>query len=496
MKNKLIWVFYLIFSLVFTFVTVNVVWNNVYYQAMWLIIIALICLAGIAGIYKLLAKNEAFLEKNYTKIIWIFLAIMFIIQFVLGLILRYDPKWDVGALQKGAAEWVETGTFKNYYDYFQAFPHNLKPTMFLYLFLKAASFAGIKDYYAVGVFINSAIICASMALASLICRKLSDAKHAVFVLALFAVSVQYWFWGGAVYTDSLSALFPVLIFWLYLKAREAAGRKKWFMYLLMGIATTLGYMIKFPVIIMTIALIIVMLFNKEYKDIIKSTVCVAVIMAIVTVSYNGFIYSVHLDKDNVYKDSRPYSHWIMMGLKGVGYYNPEDYTFTDSFSDPEEKREAINKEILNRIKKLGPSGIFELIKNKSAIDFGDGTYGISDSVGISPQNDTKLHEFVLYDGKYYKKYGTYVTAMHIAIMVLMLLASWTRVLKKRRDENESLALYISIFGLWMFLMMWEANRRYFSNFAPVIFMLGVLGIDGFRQICGKIRKDLSIRLKN
>ena len=43
---------------------------------------------------------------------------MFIIEIVLGIALRYDPLWDVGAIHKGAIEWVETGTFENYYEYF------------------------------------------------------------------------------------------------------------------------------------------------------------------------------------------------------------------------------------------------------------------------------------------------------------------------------------------------------------------------------------------
>lgn len=37
--------------------------------------------------------------------------------------------------------------------------------------------------------------------------------------------------------------------------------------------------------------------------------------------------------------------------------------------------------------------------------FGDGTLGISDFLDDMPQNDTKLHEYILYDGSHYNVYS-------------------------------------------------------------------------------------------
>ena len=43
-------------------------------------------------------------------------------------------------------------------------------------------------------------------------------------------------------------------------------------------------------------------------------------------------------------------------------------------------------------------------------------------------------------------------------------------------QDHLLALYAAVFGVWLFLMCWEASPRYFSNFAPVIVTCGVLGV--------------------
>ena len=61
---------------------------------------------------------------------------------------------------------------------------------------------------------------------SLICKKIADVKHAVFALVLFGFSVQFYFLGGAVYTDMLSVMFPVLFFYLYLNSKEQSGKRK------------------------------------------------------------------------------------------------------------------------------------------------------------------------------------------------------------------------------------------------------------------------------
>lgn len=495
MKKRLISLFYVVFGVCFTFIIVNVVMQNEYYKAFWLILITAVCIGLLAAIYRLLGRYENFQEKHYNKILIAFAVVMFLIEMIMGLILRYSPAWDVGAIHNGAIEWVETGTFRGYYEYFCYFPNNLGAMAFLFVFFKAASTIGITDYYAVSVFITSVMLVITMTLVSLTCRKLADVKHGIFAFVLFAFSVQYWFMGGAVYTDALSMMFPVLIYWLYLKSKEKQGKQRILLYVLMGVSAAIGSLNKFTVLIMVIAVVIDMCFNERPKEILKAVICFVGIIAIVMVSFNGYIYSKHLDKDMKNQIARPYNHWVMMGLKGDGRYNGADYKFTDSFSNPRVKREEINKEIVSRIKNLGCAGIYKLITRKSAIDFGDGTYGIADFLGISPQNNTKLHDWVLYEGKHFNKYATYATSMYIAIMIVMLLAVYEFIFRDCKNKYKLLAPYAAVFGVWLFLLCWETNRRYFSNFAPVIFICGTLGINSFIKAINKLKCELKKYLK-
>ena len=77
-----------------------------------------------------------------------------------------------------------------------------------------------------------------------------------------------------------------------------------------------------------------------------------------------------------------------MGAQGNGSYNPADYDFTRSFTDIEERNEALKAEIINRYRELGISGTLELWKEKTIKCFGDGTYALSDFLDDEPVEES------------------------------------------------------------------------------------------------------------
>ena len=52
MKKKIIWLFYLLFAICFTFTAINIILHNTYYKALHLICVTTICLVGLTIIYK------------------------------------------------------------------------------------------------------------------------------------------------------------------------------------------------------------------------------------------------------------------------------------------------------------------------------------------------------------------------------------------------------------------------------------------------------------
>ena len=48
-------------------------------------------------------------------------------------------------------------------------------------------------------------------------------------------------------------------------------------------------------------------------------------------------------------------------------------------------------------------------------------------------------------------------------------------------KSLQLILTISIFGLFLFLLIWEAQSRYLINFIPIFLLTGYLGVIGLRN---------------
>ena len=43
-------------------------------------------------------------------------------------------------------------------------------------------------------------------------------------------------------------------------------------------------------------------------------------------------------------------------------------------------------------------------------------------------------------------------------------------------------MQIAVFGLFLFLLIWETRSRYLVNFVPIFILLGIDGIQGIRSL--------------
>lgn len=202
--------------------------------------------------------------------------------------------------------------------------------------------------------------------------------------------------------------------------------------------------------------------------------------------FNAYFYSVHIDKDTADRMKIPYSHWIMMSLYKDGRYNPNDYEFTRSFKDPSERETAILEQIKLRVKKRGVVGMLKLFNDKGVIAFGDGTFAQSDFLDDNPANDTFLHSLALYDGEDHETYRYVCSGIYFSLQLLMLVSALSGIfIKKQRVEN--VLPMLCVFGIMLFLMMWEVTGRYGTNYIPMIMISAVSGLDMVTQAVNRHR---------
>lgn len=498
MKNNVKRVFYIGFSAFFLWLVGHVIAEGYSYHysvpvlLLWIILALLI----LFSVNALLKAQEPFFTKNRRIIVPIFLLCIFIIQMICGSTLRYTPAWDLDAVYGGAIEWVESGTFRSYYDYYLWFPNNLGGLMFFYAVFGVARAMGITDYFMVAMICNSLMSIAAILVTSVICRKLLGIRQQYLALTLFAMTLPVYFIAPVFYTDALSMLFPVTIYYFYLRLQESENLKQIVIRsAAMGLFAVIGMRLKFTTLIVLIAIAIDAALSLSWSKILIAAGTVTALILLGYGASNCVIYNNHLDAETAQERNTPVLHWVMMGLKGDGGYNAEDYDFTRSFSDLDERDQAIKEEIKNRVDAMGLTGLLRHLTKKAEICFGDGTFGLSEFLDDSPEKEGFLSSCVLYDGENYGAYKHVATGVFAAVLLLFLFSGLIGVVNKEAETLKYLVPQMAVFGLLLFLIFWEARSRYIINYLPMIFLGAVFAIDPVEKVMHTIAQKWKRVLK-
>lgn len=467
--------------------------NSYYaYNPLYLGVGTLAALALIILFWRLAKKCESFFEKHSRLITAGFLVFMFSLQLAFSFPLRYSPWYDVDALFGGAIEWVKTGSFESYYEYFAMFHNNFGGLVLLRVWFGIAALFGVSDFFIPACLLNCLLSLAAMYLTGSCAGKLFGARGRMTALFLFFISLPFYFIAPAFYTDALTMVFPVLILRLWLCAREQNSLyKRLGIFVLIGLACAIGYGIKATVLIMLIAVVIEGILYADLKAWLPLAAVSAAIVLGFSLALNGLICS-HIGKEQAENRRIPLSHWIMMGMKDNGKYNWWDYDFTKSFENPEERAEAIRGVIAERLRENGFFGTLALFNKKIDLVWNDGTYGLSDCLGCPHEQNNFLHEFLIKtEGVPSEVYKHICTAVLAALYLLTLAACVSDSFFKGSCVR-ILAPRLALFGVFLFFLIWEARWRYFSNFIPIIMLCAITGLECISMKLASLREKRAL----
>lgn len=478
-KQGFYWFFYGIFVLVFGYLFLRIFIRDTIHNYTFPQLLPGFLIGGgmLTLSYYLCRRGSSYLKKHFLPIVLCVLALFFVGSIYTGYKLRFTPAFDMDAIYGGALQWLNEGSFPSYYEYMGYFPNNLGGMTFLYIVFKISSICGCQDFFAVGMVWNSFLITMTILLGTLICKKLKGTIAGIMALITFCLFLPFYVLGAAFYTDSLSMVFPVLFYYLYLLYKEQTVLKKQIGFgVLMAVILTIGMLVKFTVVIVLIAVLIDSLLNNNLKKTaILSVLCVSIAF-VGFKSLDASIYGKHMDKAAADELETPYLHWMMMGLQGTGGYNPEDYEYTRSFP-ADTRKEACKTRIEERLQALGFGGLFELCTNKATLCFGDGTIAVSDFLDDTPAQSTRLQTYVLYSGENFAFYQHISTGYLLAIYFIMVAGViYTIFVKNKEDAKKALAPRLCCLGILAFLLMWETNSRYITNFVPMLLISATLAI--------------------
>lgn len=419
-------------------------------------------------------------------------VLLFLLQVYVCYNIYFRTGWDVNVVISNA-EIVASGGVNVDNDYFSRYPNNLMLVAIFSLCFKLNDWFGVLD-------IENGL----MAIITLQCFLSVSAGYLLYQLILKSTSKNTYAWIGwwgyvilngtsswltIPYSDSMGLIFPVLILTLYSWVKE----KKHVILNIIGIVllTYIGYRIKPQAAIMGIAIAIIELFSAlscMSKIRLKNMLGI-IFLSIIVLLASNYVYQCcvrtmgyELDKEK----SFGWTHFFMMGLSSEnagGYYDP-DVSFSAGITDSKERSRQNLEVAFDRIQEYGVLGLMNHGIKKARFNFSDGTFswsgGGSFYYELYPEKNSLagpvLRNLCWTTGtKYYINYS--IKQMAWLMVLFCMLGNILPLIRRQKVEQVHIVALLSVVGIVLFEMLFEARARYLFLFVPIFILSAVKGLE-------------------
>ena len=504
-KNNIYSLFQKVFLFLFLIIFCGTILDNksiyVVDSPLYILIGFLIVSALFLGIYNIILKktNKELPIKKEIIIVGSLFFLLLLLQLIYGYIMAAYPGWDWHDVMSAAMQYVEGKKSAINWEYFQMYPNNntmLYIEIVLFKMLKVLGLYSYRKGVILTIGINILMIDLSVFFLYLTVRELFGKPKAIFSIILCMLCYAFYCYIPVFYTDTVTMLFPILMIYLYVKYNK---NKNYRLLIFLTVVSLIGYKIKPTCIIPFIAIIIDMFFRNELKKSYKgfaylfvSLIITYSLISFLEVKLSVFPYDIKNNTNEI-----PYTHWIMMGMterdsyqegrKYIGWYNPDSMEITLSHKTTEERKQANIKQIKKQYKQYGLIEYIKFLYRKMLYVWSDGTYYAPTLATPQPNKNENnpLRKFTTLEGDYYKITFWQNIGMFLFIYFFMIIGIQKYI---RKNDNKFNYAYLTIFGILLFLLIWEASSRYLLTFTPVLLLCTM---NGFKE--ERIKKKKSIK---
>ena len=469
--------------------------NYIFFLGVFLIIGILIALKKLLKnkkdkVQKIVSK----IENKSTLIIVILFILLIIFQALMIRNLYFETKWDLEHVIGTVRNFLETGVFDNHeyignHPYFSIYPNNLFLTNAFCLIGKMVMiFFEEKYVYGALVIIGTVLVDIAGILTVKTIGNFTDKKIFKIIGMLgFMTFIGVSPWILVPYSDTYSIMFPIAVLYNYTKKD-----KKLYDYLLIGIFSYIGYLIKPTAIIVLIAIVIIELFKllanittikenrlKRAKKVAKNIIFVFLGVVLVFLLEFGLSRLTNYQAEKKYEIS--FYHYLMMGIneETTGAYNGDDVLDSISQNSYEERIDYNKKVFLERLKSMSAKDLAKFYTKKMLVNYNDGTLAWGREGGfydIVNNKDDRLanimKNFYYNDGSLFYIFTNIMQFIWIFIIVF----TFIYAILKKFDKNISV-IFLSLIGLTLFVLLFEARARYLYLYSTFYIIIAVLGIE-------------------
>ncbi|MEG2195397.1 MAG: glycosyltransferase family 39 protein [Terrisporobacter sp.] len=484
LRSYLLIIFNIIFLLTMFFFTKIAIFDSTTWKKLnssIIIIFSLLLLFCLVSITYLLRN-----VKNKTLIIVSLVSFIVLlgIQFYFALNLKVAPSWDFGVIYKQGADIANGSTILDPYFYVK-YPNNIAAALFFGFLYKVFNIFHIPLLEG-SIFLNLILIDFALIILYLFISKLYNLKVSTITSLLVLLITPFYTYVPIFYTDTLTMFFPILCFYLYyLYQRKERTTKLSYLYLIViGILLPIGIALKTNILISYIALIIFIIFTMpNLKAILKPIAIISLLLCTTHFGLNSYFQKwipVPLSDAGF-----PPTHWVMMGLTGVGGYNEDDVQSTLKAGNKEAQKEMNISVINERLADYSKNGYSKFLNKKLQYTWGNGAFFADQVLGRKIIYPTKVNDYI--SGEKNKPFLYFSTVSYVVMMLLIIINSISMFSRK---NIFGYLFNILIFGTALFLIIWEANSRYLVCILPILIASASGGLEFLSNIFSQKSNNL------
>lgn len=407
-----------------------------------------------------------------------------------SLALQVEFTWDYGGAMRTAYQWATQADAINVAAYVR-YPNNALLVCVLYGACKVMLFfapgAPVETFRVIGCLLSSFSIFSS-GLLFLKAADLFQRKTGRVFLLIYMTCIPLWMYSTICYTDTLGL--PLLggACWCLAKTIKEGAQKssvKWLVLhsVLMGVA----FSMKVTLAITFIAALIFLILSSQKKKEIVVRIAIALVAFVITSSLLswGTARAIGITPQLREKYEFPKTHWVMMSLNTqekwyAGGYEQSDVDYTKSFENRAEREAAVKERLLDRIKNPQRSLAEHILFRKVQRTWANGSLAADDYTARGPIKRGPLHEVFLFDGVHWKPTRALMQLWWVLLLGASLLGMIFRY--KEKKLSPTLVLHLTVYGFFLFYLIWETNSRYLVVLVPVLALSAADGISRFYSL--------------
>lgn len=464
------------------------------------------------------ASKTASTNRQISKREMLVLATVAIILLIVELIVTYEAVfrtgWDVSAVgyaTMGVVNhdeiWIEAMS-----EYVSIYPNNIF-LVFIYssiIRIWRILGVGISNNYLILAFINCVTFSVTGILTYLTARMYMSSTWSMVIYCIYALLTGLSPWILIPYSDSTGLIFPILIFYIYVRWKNTNKIHicaKWFT---MTVLTYIAFQIKPQLSVVYIACLIISvrdwigqkkIKSDNIKQILKAPLsavigmALALVISIVTV--NSCVDSMGFTIDP--EMELGWQHFLMQGVnpKSHGGNSDSDLAIAQAISSKAERDEWNIEEFKNRLNEMGVAGYMSHFWLKAKQVYLDGSFGwggIGDAfyAEIYESHDSRICSVIrsfYYDNSednLYKYLATLRQIIWDGILIGIVLYCINVAFGKTSVNG---TLLLCILGLMLYIQIFEAHARFLFTYSPLFILLGIMGVEDFATKLNLTQKD-------